>query len=153
MIRRVFFNRWFLGCLVIGCLALTTSFLTVHVFHLKPCTMCKLQRIPFALLILNASFGLATSFKRGFFRVIQGCFILGAFLGIAHFLIQMGALPDSCVSQKGFSTTQEFSQILTKSKCSDIAWSILGVPVSLMNFAGCSLVFWLTFKNLRIKLK
>ena len=147
--KRVFFNRCFLGCLVIGCLALTASLLAVHAFHLKPCTMCKLQRIPFALLILNASFGLATSYKMGFFRVIQGCFGLGALLGIAHFLIQMGALPDPCVSQKGLSSAQEFSQMLKTSKCSDIAWSFLGVPISLINFAGCSLVFWLTLKKFR----
>jgi disulfide bond formation protein DsbB len=111
--------------------------------------MCKLQRIPFALLILNASFGLATSFKMGFFRVIQSCFILGALLGITHFLIQIGALPDPCVSTKGLSSTQEFSQMLKTSKCSDVAWSFLGVPISLINFSGCSLVFWLTLKKFR----
>ncbi|MGE0630827.1 MAG: disulfide bond formation protein B [Parachlamydiales bacterium] len=149
MTKRVFFNRCFLGCLVVGCLALTTSLLAVHVFHLKPCTMCKLQRIPFALLILNASFGLATSYKMSFFRVIQGCFIIGALLGITHFLIQMGALPDPCVSLKGLASAQEFSQMLKTSKCSDVAWSFLGVPISLINFAGCSLVFWLTLKKFR----
>ena len=147
--KRVFFNRCFLGCLVIGCLALTASLLAVHAFHLKPCTMCKLQRIPFALLILNASFGLATSYKMDFFRVIQGCFGLGALLGIAHFLIQIGALPDPCVSPKGLSSAQEFSQMLKTSKCSDVAWSFLGVPISLINFALCSLVFWLTLKKFR----
>jgi len=147
--KRVFFNRLFLGCLLIGCLALTASLLAVHVFHLKPCMMCKLQRIPFALLVLNASLGLATSYKMGFFRIIQGCFILGALLGVAHFLIQIGALPDPCVSQKGFGTTQEFSQMLKTSKCSDVAWSFLGVPISLINFALCSLVFWLTLKKFR----
>jgi len=149
MTKRVFFNRFFLGCLAIGSLALTTSLLAVHVFHFQPCTMCKLQRIPFALLILNASFGLATSCKMGFFRVIQSCFILGALLGITHFLIQMGALPDPCVSPKGLSTAQEFSQMLKTSKCSDVAWSFLGVPISLINFALCSLVFWITTKKFR----
>lgn len=149
MTKQVFFNRCFLGCLVIGCLALITSLFAVHVFHLKPCTMCKLQRIPFALLILNALFGLATSYKMGFFKVIQGCFILGALLGITHFLIQMGALPDPCVSPKGLSSAQEFSQMLKTSKCSDVTWAFLGVPISLINFAGCSLVFWITTKKFR----
>ena len=147
--KRIFFNRWFFCCLAIGGIALITSLLAVQVFHLKPCTLCKLQRIPFALLVLNASLGLITSMKLGFFRVIQGCLLLGAILGLGHFLIQMEALPDPCSSPKGLNTTQEFSQLLSASKCSAIAWDFLGIPISLINCMGCSLIFWLTLKNLK----
>ena len=65
--KRIFFNRWFFCCLAIGGIALIASLLAVQVFHLKPCTLCKLQRIPFALIVLNASLGLITSMKLGFF--------------------------------------------------------------------------------------
>ena len=125
------------------------SLLAVQVFHLKPCTLCKLQRIPFALLILNASLGLITSMKLGFFRVIQGCLLLGTILGLGHFLIQVGALPDPCFSPKGLSTAQEFSQLISTSKCSTVSWSFLGIPISLINCIGCSLVFGVMLKNFR----
>ncbi len=117
----------------IGVIALSSSISAVHLFHLKPCIMCKLQRIPFALLIVNSGFGLLSSYKQGFFRVTQVCLTLGIVLGLGHFLMQIGALPDFCTSKRGFDTAQEFSRILKTSKCSDIAWSVFGVPVSLLN--------------------
>ena len=149
MRKRVFFNRWFLGMIGLGSIALGASLLAVHVFHLKPCIICKLQRIPFSLLIANGVFGLATFYKPGFFKVIQGCLILGVFFGMVHFLVQMGSLPDPCVSQRDFESSLEFSKMLTTSKCSDIAWSIFGVPVSLLNGMGHAVLFVLSLKGIR----
>ena len=132
--------------LSIGVLALASSISAVHLFHLKPCVMCKLQRIPFALLIVNAGFGLLSSYKQGFFRVTQVCLALGIVLGLGHFLMQMGAVPDFCTSKQGFNTAQEFSRMLKTSKCSDIAWSVFGVPVSLLNAMLHTLVLGLGYR-------
>ncbi|WP_316357409.1 disulfide bond formation protein B [Candidatus Neptunichlamydia sp. REUL1] len=144
--KRIFLNRWFLAMIAIGSVALACSISAVHVFHLKPCVMCKLQRIPFALLIVNSGFGLLSSYKQGFFKVAQVCLALGVVLGMGHFLMQMGALPDFCTLKKGFDTTQEFSMMLKTSKCSDIAWSIFGVPVSLLNAMLHTLVLGLGYR-------
>ena len=130
----------------IGAVALASSISVVHVLHLKPCLMCKLQRIPFALLIVNAGFGLLSFYKHGFFRVTQACLALGIILGLGHFLMQMGAVPDFCTSKRGFDTAQEFSGMLKTSKCSDIAWSIFGVPVSLLNAMLHTLVLGLGYR-------
>ena len=135
--KRVFFNRWFFSCLAIGGIALIASLLAVQVFHLKPCTLCKLQRIPLVLLIVNSGFGILSSYKQGFFRVVQGCLLLGGVLGLGHFLVQMGALPDPCAVQKGLHSIQEFSQLLAFPRCSELSWKIFGVPVSLMNAGLC----------------
>lgn len=123
--------------LSVGMVALASSLSAVHIFHLKPCVMCKLQRIPYALLIVNSGLGLLseTSYKQGFFKVTQVCLVLGITLGIGHFLMQMGALPDFCTSKRGFNTTEEFSKMLKSSKCSDIAWAVFGLPVSFLNAA------------------
>jgi len=144
--KRVFLNRWFLGMIAVGVVALASSISAVHVFHLKPCVMCRLQRIPFALLIVNAGFGLLSSYKQDFFRVTQVCLALGIILGLVHFLMQMGALPDFCTSKRGFETDQEFSRSLKTSKCSDIAWSIFGVPVSLLNATLHALILWTGYR-------
>jgi len=138
--KRIFLNRWFALTLLLGMVALTASLLAVHVFHLKPCVMCKLQRIPFVLLAVNAGLGLLSSYKQGFFKVTQLCLALGIILGLGHFLMQVGAIPDFCISKRGFDTAQEFSKMLKTSKCSDIAWSVLGVPVSLLNAALHTLI-------------
>jgi disulfide bond formation protein DsbB len=130
---RVFLNRWFLGILCIGGLALTCSFLAVHVFDLKSCTLCKMQRIPFALMIANALLGLIGPYKEGFFKVIMGVLGVGILLGTVHFLMQMGMVPDFCSSQRGFNSPEEFLNVLQAPKCSKVNWSILGIPVSLLN--------------------
>lgn len=130
---RIFLNRWFLAILCMGILALTCSLLAVHVFDLKPCTLCKMQRIPFALMIVNALLGLISPYKEGFFKVIVGVLGAGILLGGVHFLMQIGMVPDFCSSQRGFNTPEEFLNVLQAAKCSKINWSILGIPVSLLN--------------------
>ncbi|MGE0630790.1 MAG: disulfide bond formation protein B [Parachlamydiales bacterium] len=130
---RIFLNRWFLGILCMGVFALTCSFLAVHVFDLKPCTLCKMQRIPFALMIANALLGLIGPCKEGFFKVIVCVLGLGVLLGSVHFLMQMGMVPDFCSSQRGFNSPEEFLNSLQSPKCSKINWSILGIPVSILN--------------------
>ena len=130
---RIFLNRWFLGILCIGGLALTCSFLVVHVFDLKPCTLCKMQRIPFTLMIANALLGLIGPYKEGFFKVIIGVLGVGVLLGSVHFLTQIGMVPDFCSSQRGFNSPEEFLNSLQVVSCSKINWSILGIPVSLLN--------------------
>ncbi len=135
--------------MALGGIALAISWLAVHIFYLKPCLMCKLQRIPFALLIVNSYLGMVTSCKVGFFRVAQICLLLGGILGLGHYLIQVGALPDPCTVQKGVRSTQEFSQLLTSSRCSDVSWKILGVPVSLMNAGMCFGVLGISIRGNR----
>ena len=150
----VFLNRWFLAMISIGAVALASSISAVHVFHLKPCVLCKLQRIPFALLIVNAGFGLLSSYKQGFFRVTQVCLAMGIVLGMGHFLMQMGAVPDFCTSKRGFDTAQEFSRMLKTSKCSDIAWSVFRVPVSILNAVLHALILGMGYRfSLREKLR
>ena len=143
---RIFLNRWFLSMLFIGALALTCSLLAVHVFHLKPCVLCKLQRIPFALLIANAALGLIGLSKEGFFKMTQACLALGALLGIIHFLMQMGTLPDFCTAHRDFDTPEEFLKVLQTSKCSDVAWAIFGVPASLLNTMIHGSIFWVSIR-------
>ena len=128
--------------LIIGVIALTCSLSAVHIFHYKPCIMCKLQRIPFPLLIANAALGLIGLSKEAFFKMTQICLALGTLLGITHFLMQMGTLPDFCTANRGFGNPEEFLKALQTSKCSDIAWSIFGMPVSLLNAMIHGSIFW-----------
>ena len=130
---RIFLNRFFLVILCMGTLALTCSFVAAHVYNLKPCTLCKMQRIPFALMIANALLGLIGPYKEGFFKVIVCVLGLGILLGSVHFLMQLGMVPDFCSSQRGFNSSEEFLNGLQTPNCSKINWSILGIPISLLN--------------------
>lgn len=131
--ERIFLNRWFLGLLAFSVMALLFSLIIQGVLGLKPCLMCILQRIFLILLGLNAGFGLLSFCKWEFFKAAQVFLCLGFVLGAVHFLMQMGAFPDFCISYRGVFSAEEFSRMLRASKCSDVSWSVLGVPVSLMN--------------------
>ena len=132
--------------LVIGVVALGSSLSATYVFHLKPCVMCKLQRIPFVLVIVNAGFGLLSVCKQGFFKVVQGCLAFGIVLGFGHFLMQVGALPDFCSAPKGVATVEEFSKMLKTSSCLKITWSVLGIPMSLLNGMFCAAILGVGFR-------
>jgi len=60
-------------------------------------------------------------------------------------------IPDPCATPKGLSSMQEFSQLLTSSKCSDLTWKILGVPVSLINAGFCFGVLGISIRGNRKK--
>jgi disulfide bond formation protein DsbB len=143
---RIFLNRWFLGILCMGILALICSLLAVHVFHLKPCVMCKMQRIPLVLLVVNAAFGLIGTSKEGFFRVTQTCLALGVILGIAPFLMQIGSAPDFYPSQRNFNSPAELSHMLQAPKCSETSWSVFGAPFSLLNAMFHGAFLWMSIR-------
>ena len=84
-------------------------------------------------MIANALLGLMGPYKEGFFKVIVCVLGVGILLGGVHFLMQMGLVSDFCLSQRGFNSPEEFLNTLQSSKCSKINWSILGIPVSLLN--------------------
>lgn len=130
---KIFYNRFFLAILCVGIIAFSSSLIAVHILNLSPCTLCKLQRIPHALLISNALFGLISRYKTGFFKVILAVLGFGVILSTFHLLMQVGVVPDFCSSQRGFTSTDEFLQILQSPKCSQVNWSIWGIPVSLLN--------------------
>lgn len=146
--KQIILNRWFVISIAVGFFSLGASLVAIYVFDLTPCTMCLIQRIPFALLILNGVFGLVGPYKQGFFRVIQGVLVLGIVLGGVHFLMQIGAFPDFCSSQRGFSTPEEFFKSLQSSRCSALTWSMFGIPISLL----CVMIHGL-FLGMSIRLK
>ena len=142
--KRVFLNRWFLAMLVIGVVALEAPLSGGLCFSFK--TLRDVQAPKDPLLIVNTGFGLLSSRKQGFFKVIQGCLALGIVLGFGHFLMQVGALPDFCSAPKGVATVDEFSKMLKTSSCSKIAWSVLGIPMSLLNGMFCAAILGVGFR-------
>jgi len=78
--------------------------------------------------------------------MIQVCLALGIILGLGHFLMQLNVLPDFCIAPKGVATVEEFSKILKAPSCSKIAWSVLGVPMSLLNGIFCAAILGVGFR-------
>ncbi|MCB9092706.1 MAG: disulfide bond formation protein B, partial [Halobacteriovoraceae bacterium] len=102
----------------------------------KPCTLCKLQRIPYVLLAVNGFLGLMMPIKRGLLRVLQVCMVGGILLGGIHLGVMMGMIKLPCSREK-ISSTEEFRKSLRgNSSCGEV-WKVFGVPGALWNVGIC----------------
>lgn len=106
----------FLG---IAVLALTISFFVEYVIQVRPCILCKLQRVPYVATGIFALIGLFTPIKRYILRFIQICFLAGVIFATYHSSIQFGFLRSSCQKKQTEQTSP--------------SWRILGLPPPLYN--------------------
>lgn len=141
---QVTLNRVLVAFLGISVLVLIFSLFAEKFGDLESCTLCKLQRIPYALIGLNAVLGIFTSIKKGAFKVIQACLTASCFLGAFHASIQYGKINDPCVRTAAvLQSPQDYSRLLASGKnCSQVSWALLGLPLSLYNsLLSLSLLF------------
>jgi disulfide bond formation protein DsbB len=106
----------FLGIAIIS---LGISFFVEYVIEIRPCILCKLQRIPYFATGALALLGLIVSFKRALLRLIQVCFLAGVILASYHSCVQFGFLGSSCQTKKVEQTGP--------------SWRIFGLPPPLYN--------------------
>ena len=100
-------------------LALGASFFVEHVMGIRPCTLCRLQRIPYFSIGGLALFGLFFKWKRGIIRLIQVCLLAGLILATYHTCIQFGIISSPCQKKQ--------------TKQAGPSWRILGLPPPLFN--------------------
>tara|TARA_Y100000588_G_C14030830_1_gene828561 strand:+ start:244 stop:537 length:294 start_codon:yes stop_codon:yes gene_type:complete len=79
--------------------------------------------------------------------LLQLTLLISAIVSGYHFLVQMGLIADKCIASiNQFESPKEFlNYIQNHTSCSKISWSILGLPVSGLNFL-LSLIFLCTGK-------
>ncbi|NGX50955.1 MAG: Disulfide bond formation protein B [Chlamydiae bacterium] len=133
--KQVTLNRVFAAFLGITVLVLIISMLEERFGDSESCTLCKLQRIPYALIGLIAVLGIFTSIKNGAFKVIQVCLVASCFLGVFHASVQYGKINDPCArTATAMQNPQDYSGLLASGKnCSQISWALFGIPISLYN--------------------
>lgn len=105
--------------LVIAILALVISFFVEYIIQIRPCILCKLQRIPYVATGVLSLIGLFASLKRLILRSIQICFLAGIILATYHSCVQLGFLGSSCQKKRVNQTGP--------------SWRIFGIPPPLYN--------------------
>ncbi|MCB9092827.1 MAG: disulfide bond formation protein B [Halobacteriovoraceae bacterium] len=127
-------NRLFVIVMVGAMVVLGVSYGT-EVMGVKPCTLCKLQRIPYVLFAVNGFLGLMMPIKRGIVRVLQMCFLGGIVLGGIHLGVMMGKVKLPCLRET-VGSVEEFRRGLEKKGCGE-TWRVLGIPGALWNVGIC----------------
>ena len=132
---RVRLNRLFV-MVIIGAMSVLAISYGAELKGIKPCTLCKLQRIPYVLLAVNGFLGLMMPIKRGLFRVLQVCMVGGIVLGGIHLGVMMGIVKLPCVREK-ISSTEEFRENLERNSSCGEVWKVLRIPGALWNVGIC----------------
>ena len=133
-IFKIRLNQIFFIVFGISALILILSFTAEYFWELPACLLCKLQRIPYFLLIANSLIGIFSILKTGCLRTIQLLLIGSFFLASFHTLVEYGKVRTSCQRNMQMETLEDFKLILVaEPKCSESSWKLLGLPASLYN--------------------
>lgn len=134
----------FLITLLVSLGALAAAFIAQFVYHLKPCILCLWQRLPYALLALDALgfLLLEKKFKPYLGFALFGMALValaGAGLAFAHIGVEQKwwVIGAGCpVEPLGEKTSAEALAALLatpQAPCDETSWWILGIPVTLWN--------------------
>ena len=103
----------------VALVALGTSFFVEYVMRIRPCILCRLQRIHYFAIGGLALLGLFLKWKRGIIRLIQVCLLAGVILATYHTCIQFGIITSPCQKKQ--------------TRQAGPSWRILGLPPPLFN--------------------
>lgn len=106
----------FLGIAIV---ALGISFFVEYVIGIRPCILCKLQRIPYYAVGVLALLSLLIHWKRGIIRLIQVSFLAGVIFAGYHTCVQFGFMGSPCQKKRAEQTVP--------------SWRIVGLPPPLFN--------------------
>lgn len=133
--------------LVVSLIALLASYSVQYIWKIEPCSLCKLQRIPYFFILMFSGIAFASKFSKVAISFIQFGFLVGLSLAIYHLLVISGFLADPCSVPKGVATIEDFQRLLDAPlPCSKTTWNILGIPLAVYN-AICSTIFIISIQR------
>ena len=118
----------------VGTVALSAVALSVFAefFLDQPiCALCLAQRILWSLVLVSAVLWVFKSFFR---RSCQILLVLTLLIASYHSLVQMKLIDDRCKAEANIADASSYKMLLTtkqKIGCSEIAWTIAGLPASM----------------------
>jgi len=130
---------WF--CLLASVISLAAAFVAEYGFGLKPCELCLLQRVPYAVVIVLASVAIIrTKFEKITIIAIICTFFIGGGIATYHAGVEQGIFPgpSACASTVG-GNNQSIEELLKRIEnapivaCDIAAWSFHGITMAAMN--------------------
>ena len=144
-------NRIFLITLVISVVALLISF-SVDLSGMHSCRLCKLQRIPYFLIILSSLYGIFCDSKAICFYFLAAISAINIIMACYHLGIQQGLFIDPCLINHP-TNKEALKQMLFEHSipCSKVTLSIAGLPMSAWNCAASMVCLGIPTKFLIIQ--
>lgn len=120
-----------LFCFCFSTVAVLISFLAEFAWQLKPCRLCKLQRLPLVAIMPLSLFGLLSSYKWISINLIKLSFLCLSAISGYHVMIQAGIVSDPC-EVPHVKTIEDFKSLMTDPplSCKASTLSLFGISAS-----------------------
>jgi len=132
-------KKIYLSILIISILALTSAYFIEYFLGYKPCSLCLLERIPYALsiIIILADFKIKFNDKYTLLVLIV-IFVVSALLSIYHLGIEQGLIEESFVCSTKDNLNLNKEQLLQELQkmnisCKNVAFTIFGLSLTTYN--------------------
>ncbi|WP_440937484.1 disulfide bond formation protein B [Candidatus Pelagibacter sp.] len=132
-------KKIYLSILIISILTLTSAYFIEYFLGYQPCSLCLLERIPYALSIII----ILTNFKIKFndkhtILVLIVIFVVSTLLSIYHFGIEQGLIEESFVCSTKDNLNLNKEQLLQELQkmnisCKNVAFTIFGLSLTTYN--------------------
>jgi len=118
------------ACLIISLFAFGFSLYAEYILGKSACTLCVLQRWPYAIAVLVSLLGIFSRHTTLAIYTLLGIFLFEFGVSTYHLLVQYGIVSDPCSVPK-ITNSEEFWKVLKAPlPCSKITWKFLGIPAA-----------------------
>lgn len=146
-------DKKFIIVAAISLVILCFSFYQEYIQKVDSCYLCKLQRIPYLLILIFFILNVLNTWRSSYIRcVLNGILSLSIGLAFYHAAIQYGLLNDQCAVLNNFQNDEEFFTFLEKPmvSCALIKWKLGGLSASIWNMITTFfLILILNFKKFK----
>jgi len=138
--------------IILSVIALSFAYFVEFILGHEPCSLCKIERVPYIGSIILGSFLLFTNkWEKKILMIILLFFIFGSVISIYHIGIEQGFFNESLLCELGINNNiqnpDELLKTLKKTpvSCKDVTFKIFGLSLATFNavlsiFVSCILL-------------
>jgi disulfide bond formation protein DsbB len=120
-----------IACCLFSLMALVASYLAQYVWKIEPCRLCKLQRLPYFLIVMMPLVVLLKVRYEIIGKFVICIFSISALLSLYHLLVIYGLIDDFCAVKTRVENIEDFMALLdTHVPCSEANWRLFKLPIA-----------------------
>ena len=138
--------------LILSIIILTSAFVIEYGFGFRPCNLCIIERIPYAIAIVILFLNYIFKENQVFFSILLILvFSFSVLISVYHFSIEQGFIDESAICKSenlNLITKEDILKSLKEARvsCKDVAFKIFGLSLTTYNIFISILMFLLSAK-------
>ena len=139
--------------IILSVIALSFAYFVEFILGHEPCSLCKIERVPYIGSIILGSFLLFTNkWEKKILMIILLFFIFGSVISIYHIGIEQGFFNESLLCELGINNNiqnpDELLKTLEKTpvSCKNVTFKIFGLSLATFNAVLSIVVSYILFK-------